>query len=427
MPATQIATNTLNSISKAVTSVSSNLANSNSIGGKEDTALFASLVVGNNDGFSGGGATVTNTQNITTQGNLQTSNISTHMSISGSGFFVCSNTKTGPDIAFTRAGHFIPDKDGNLCNANGFYLMGWKTVNGVIPDTTNTNDLASLTRLNIYQVDGLSKETTNLKLGYNLPADDTIGTTHTSTASIYDSLGVKHNINITWTRANITPAQWDLAITCANGTVTQGNTPGNPAYGAPTPVRVTFDADGKPISYGGSVTPPNISITWDPAVTNADVSDIAFDLGTINTLTGVACRAGEFATIVQSQDGREISRQGTANAINIDDEGKVSAVYVNGQSVTIGYVALANFQSSNKLEAISGNAYLADDQAGDCALSKAKTGSFGKIVAGALEASTINMSENLTTLITLQNAYTANTKSIATERKQFEELFRVVT
>ena len=42
----------------------------------------------------------------------------------GNGFFVVSDP-TGKQQFLTRAGSFVPDSQGNLVNAAGFYLMGY--------------------------------------------------------------------------------------------------------------------------------------------------------------------------------------------------------------------------------------------------------------------------------------------------------------
>ena len=80
-------------------------------------------------------------QDVTAQGLPTTTSSPTDLSISGNGFFVVEYQLLGhrhPGI--TRAGSFTPDSSGNLVNAAGLYLMGYKLdSSGNVP--TNTSDL----------------------------------------------------------------------------------------------------------------------------------------------------------------------------------------------------------------------------------------------------------------------------------------------
>src|SRR5690606_38487532 len=55
-------------------------------------------------------------------GNVQYTTSVTDLAIDGSGFFVVEDASGKPFL--TRAGSFIPDGNGNLVNAAGFYLLG---------------------------------------------------------------------------------------------------------------------------------------------------------------------------------------------------------------------------------------------------------------------------------------------------------------
>ena len=58
-------------------------------------------------------------------------------------------TDTGGTPFLTRAGSFVPDGQGNLVNAAGFYLMGYNLKNG--PPNVVSNGLTGLEVVNIAQ------------------------------------------------------------------------------------------------------------------------------------------------------------------------------------------------------------------------------------------------------------------------------------
>ena len=76
------------------------------------------------------GMTVAAIDNIFTQGNLQSTGVTTDLAIKGNGFFIL---KDGQESFYTRNGAFSLDSNGTLVNpANGMRVQGWmaEEVNG---------------------------------------------------------------------------------------------------------------------------------------------------------------------------------------------------------------------------------------------------------------------------------------------------------
>ena len=140
-------------------------------------------------------------QDVTTQGLPTTTSSPTDMSISGNGFFVVANqcpTATATQ-EYTRAGSFTPDENGNLKNAAGLYLLGYKLDSqGNIP--TNTS---ALSLINVASLSGKAQATANLGIQANLQASATAVPGYTAgqmtsgtvtpdfqrTINVYDSQG----------------------------------------------------------------------------------------------------------------------------------------------------------------------------------------------------------------------------------------------
>ena len=80
--------------------------------------------------------------------NAQFTTSATDLAIQGNGFFVVTDAR-GHAAFLTRAGSFVPDGQGNLVNAAGFYLMGYNLKNG--PPAVVANGLTGLEVVNIGQ------------------------------------------------------------------------------------------------------------------------------------------------------------------------------------------------------------------------------------------------------------------------------------
>ncbi|MBT4464791.1 MAG: flagellar hook-basal body complex protein, partial [Rhodospirillaceae bacterium] len=83
------------------------------------------------------------------------------------------------------------------------------------------------------------------------------------------------------------------------------------------------------------------------------------------------------------------------------------------------------FVNVNGLESRTGNTWNASQASGDYTLRTADNGPAGQTVQGALEASTVDIGEEFTSMIVVQRAYSASAKIISTADQMLEELMRV--
>jgi len=116
---------------------------------------------------------------------------------------------------------------------------------------------------------------------------------------------------------------------------------------------------------------------------------------------------------------------GNLSEITIDDQGFVTAIFDNGVMRRIAQVAVATFPSPDSLKEVSGNAYGVSLQSGTFNLKAAGTGGAGFIAAQQLEASTVDLSQEFTSLITTQRAYSASSKIITTADEMLAELINI--
>ena len=243
----------LSSESSAMGAIADNISNVNTIGYKGTDVNFNTLVTNQVSvtQYSPGGVESAPRAAIDVQGLLQATSSSTDLAMSGQGFFIVDSTAQpqteGGQFAYTRAGSFIPNQNGYLQNASGYYLMGWPltptdnsaaakpsevNINGTTymtayknPDGTfhyiNQNIVSptEMQGLNLNTIGGTAEATSNISLGANLPSGDpiynpnntTAGGVHDSNVLVYDSLGDSTNAQFTWTKQAANA--WSLAVT----------------------------------------------------------------------------------------------------------------------------------------------------------------------------------------------------------------------
>lgn len=403
----------LNAQSQALGIISDNISNINTVGYKGTSAQFYTLVTQAATGttFTPGGVQSVPVQSIDHQGLLQGTASKTDVAITGRGFFVvneAANPTQSDEYLYTRAGSFRADKNGDLVNSAGFFLQGWPMTNGVLP--SNTSVLSSVETVNVSNFNGTAEPTQNIDAALNLPSTAAVGDAFTSTIQIFDSLGNAHDIDITYTKAAVN--DWTITV-------------GDPVLASTGVVSGTTGVVARSIQFNGDGTPsaitfPDITVTgW---TTGASNSTITANVGNVNQADGITQFASDFSINSIDQDG---VRFGGFTGVNIDQDGVVTAVFDNGEQRPIYQLPMAVFDNPNGLEAVTGNAYRQTDRSGVLVLQQANTGGTGEVVSSALEASTVDLAEEFTKMITTQRAYSASAKIITTADDMLDELIRI--
>jgi flagellar hook protein FlgE len=418
--AMSIAVSALRAQSSNLSIISTNLANASTVGYKELTTNFKTLITNpySSSSLNTGGVVVSSIQHVDLQGLIESSSSATNMAIDGTGFFVVTKTTDTNSFYYTRVGSFTPDADGYLWNENGYYLQGWP-VNSDGSLVNGNGSVSSLETINLNSISGAAQATSTIEMVANLPADAVVGNTFTTSSEIYDSLGVSHTIEYTWekTAAN----EWTLAVSGptlgSDSSVTSGALTGSP-------IAITFDSDGNLATT--SPDPVSLSITgW---TTGASDSAITLDLGTAGRTDGLGQFASEdgipqVSVTSVNQNGLQF---GELASVSIQSNGQIIATFNNGMSRPVYQIPLASFNNSNGLQLVSGNAYLATVDSGTYTLNVPGYGGTGAISGSSLEASTVTTSEELTDMIVAQQAYSAASQVISTSQDMFDALISSV-
>lgn len=394
----RIALSGLNAATTDLEVTGNNIANASTNGFKLSRAefgdLYASSIQDTSNNAAGQGAQVVKVAQQFSQGSVDFTSNNLDLAISGQGFFVLQNTDG--TVSYTRAGAYNVDRNGYVVNHSGNRLQVYQAVAGVGGVTTfNTGVLQDL---QLPTTPSAPTPTSTVSASLNLDATGTApaaafnpldaATYNSSTSTTtYDSLGNPHTATLYFRKTGANA--WNSYAYIDGTPVTTGN-----------PTALGFSNSGALTSPAGGIQ----TVTFTPAGGGAAQSvDINF--------TGTTQYGAAFAVNNLSQDGYT---SGRLAGVDIDSEGVVFARYTNGQSSALGKVALAKFNNNQGLRQIGDTSWSESFQSGNAQLGEAGTSSFGQIQSGALEASNVDVAEQLVNLITAQRNFQANAQVIQT-------------
>lgn len=117
----------------------------------------------------------------------------------------------------------------------------------------------------------------------------------------------------------------------------------------------------------------------------------------------------------------------TVQSYQINSNGTINVLLSDGTSTTAGQIMLQNYSDPDQLVKVGDNLYTAPAAAGGLAAAAAPGSSgLGSIESGYLEMSNVDLAGQLTSLITTQRAYEANSKVITTSDNVLQTLVNLV-
>ena len=415
--ALQVGISGLQANSSKVSTISSNIANANTVGYRRSFSDF----VTHNTGDQQAGVVSKTRSDVDDAGILQTTGRSTDFAVQGDGFFVVSRNANDPvesNYFLTRAGSFTPDQQGNLLNSAGYYLSGFPTeVDGAVGNVNRTG-FGDLQTVNIadYQVPG--SPSTRVELAGNVPSQETGRTTpgapFDSTLRYVNQLGGQAELNLSW-QPTATANEWSLTISDpagANyGSATVAYSDSGPTAGTPQ----SYTSAGLPVDPATGKVTLNIN-------NGATPQPLEIDLGAPGSFAGITQFSGDYAPPRFNDDGAET---GSLLRAEMSDNGVLYGVFDNGQRRPLFEIPIANVTNPNEMASVDGNAYVATLESGPVSLNSATTNGLGRVVSGALEQSNVDIAQELTDLIQTQRAYASNAKIITTSDEMLDETLRI--
>lgn len=321
------------------------------------------------------------------QGAITSTGRETDLAIEGRGFFVVSD---GNQIFYTRDGSFVRDSSGKLVNANGYILMGW------MGEVIDTSQPLSEIRIPLGE-DMVARATSKKVFSGNLDAGLAIGETYEWPTYVYDSLGNRHYLTVTFEKTG--DNEWEYTISHENPAIPINNDTGT----------ITFNGDGSFASGGG--TP----FTFAPGTGAADLS-ITPDFSALTQLAFPSNAA------VREQDG---FAAGELSTFNIESTGVITGTYSNGMVRQIGQIAMASFTNPEGLLKMGSNLYNVSSNSGEPRIGLPGRDGRGLIQSRALELSNVDLANEFTELIITSRGFQANTRVISTSDEVLLELINI--
>jgi flagellar hook protein FlgE len=405
MPSFSVPLSGLDASSQALTLIANNLANLNTPGYKASSSDFTTLFSqslgnsGDGDPIQVGTGTQVGSVSINfTDGAVNNTGIDSNAAIQGSGFFVINDN--GQQL-YTRAGDFTVASDGFLQTSSGARVMGYPAVNGVV------NPNAAVGPLQVGNgVSSPAQATGNLSVGLNLDSTAAVGTTFSDPIQVYDSLGGNHTLTATFTKTGTNAWSYNVTMPGAD-------------TGSPTPTSLgtgtlNFDTTGQLIPAG---SPPPVPPSQDVTLTSAALTDGAsplsmtwhlFDDQGNSLLTQTAAAS---APLSAHQDGTAV---GNLLGFTIGSDGIINGSFSNGESRTLGQIALATFANPQGIKAVGGNAFSDSAASGLATIGVPGTGSRGSLQGGAVEQSNVDIASEFANLIQAQRGYEASAHAVTT-------------
>ena len=410
----------LNAHAGAISVVSDNIANVNTVGYKAARARFedvlGSTVAGAvSNQASGQGVRLGGVHALFTQGSMIGSRHNYDMAIQGDGFFVLRGPFDGLQDGrfYSRDGQMNIDQAGNLVNHKHLIVQGYNA-------DADENISSTLSDINIPLTAIVPpKKSSSVTIASNLsPQTEFMGnfdvadpenTSHFATAvTLYDTLGVPHNINIFFNQTATGTWEWhgigngeEMADDA--GAQLSGNR--QVAHGT-----LGFDSAGK-LTAETQVTADN-----DFHFFNADPDQaVAFDFGDPTDDGGSGLEG-----VTQFDSPSSVSQivtdgypSGALAGINVKLDGQIVGTFTNGQQRTMAAVALARFVNNDGLIRRDAGHFAESPDSGQALIGQAGTGGRGSIMGNNLEGSTVELASEFVNVISFQRGFQANSRTIS--------------
>jgi flagellar hook protein FlgE len=472
----------LQSSQKWLDVISNNVSNSQTVAYKQGRLTFSDLISDglrapsgpNNTSNLGGinptqlglGVTVGSIQTIMKQGAMQTTGNVTDVAINGTGFLTVSK---GQSTLYTRAGNLTFDQQGNLVTTDGGLVQGWtSTINRtagppmvITGPALNTANPAAVGNIQIPNNLVLAPKATSNQLSptvkdqgviikgnldNNTPANilgGGFGTAGfipdaTTTFVVYDSLGTAYTMQLSFEQTAATPinpASWTWYLNDITGGVLPTGV-NQISTGGP----LTFNPDGSLLSNGNAGVNPTIAV----ATVNGSVAPFNFSLnfGTDNTANATGTPplglrdgltgdygSGSFDafgvyTPVQTVYTADVDgySEGTLLGLSFNQTGGVDATFSNGENVEVAKLALTKFDNQDGLTRVGGNYFARTANSGMGQVGVGGANGFGTVQGGALEASNVDLTVELTNMILAQRMFESSARVVTAADKVLETL-----
>lgn len=403
----------LNAASSGLDSIGNNIANSATNGFKGAHASFADMFAGSGVGLGVNVAAVS--QNFK-DGAITRTDRATDVAISGNGFFRLLDGNG--DVVYSRDGEFHRDKSGNLVNNQGMMVTGFPAGQDAAGNVTiQTGGIPQALNIPTDMMD--AKASAKGELTINLNSDDKVPSVSTfdpnnpdsynfsTTMTTYDSQGNAHEVAVYFIKTG--DNKWTVKAKDSSDKAATVKGLGT----------MEFDANGKLAKMQAD----------DGTGTMTDVDNFDFAYNGLNGAANGNITLDMSKTRQQKVSESSVSKididgyqSGEYTSFKIENDGTITANYSNQQKRTVGKIGLSAFANNNGLASQGGNVWKATNASGNPMDGVPGTGQFGNLTGGAVEASNVDMSQELINMIVMQRNYQSNSQTIKTQDQMLQTL-----
>jgi flagellar hook protein FlgE len=386
----------LNAAATNLDVIGNNIANSATAGFKSGGVSFADIFAGSQIGLGVKVAgVIQNFKGGVTTGTSRALDIA----ITGNGFFRIQDKDGG--IFYSRNGQFQLDKNRNLTNMQGLHLTGYTVAAGTPPIIQQGADPVPLSipeNMMNAKASTAGFMVANLKSTHKVLENKDFDPSkqdsynYVNTITAYDSLGNAHNINVYFVKTG--ENKWHVHTLDGNAKPVEAGT-------------MEFGSNGNLINVDGKTGESNMSIqmTNEDGAANGQKLNLSF--------------AGSMQQKVSSDSVSKVTQDGYAAGeytnFQINNNGTVVGIYSNQQTQILGKIAMANFNNPEGLSSQGDNLWQESVASGQPRLGLSGRGGLGKLTSGALEASNVDLSQELVDMIVAQRNYQSNAQTIKTQ------------
>jgi flagellar hook protein FlgE len=222
---------------------------------------------------------------------------------------------------------------------------------------------------------------------------------------VYDSLGqaVRLDVTVVKESQDSRGTNWRFYVESSDNVTTAGRAP------VVSSGTLSFGTDGKLRASSGT----RVSLG---RVGTGAVTPLMVDLD-FSRLTSLASQSSDLA--MTYQNGSAIGR---LSGFSIGQDGVITGMFSNGVTRTLGQVAIATFVNPQGLVDRGGNLYVAGANSGEPVIVTPGTLGAAKVVAGALELSNVDLSQEFISMIIASTGYTASSRVISATDQLIQEL-----
>jgi len=232
---------------------------------------------------------------------------------------------------------------------------------------------------------------------------------------IFDSKGGARTLTFAYLKSQVAN-QWytevhiepSSDVTTLNGIIASGTTAFNSDG--------TFDSTNTTAALTSAITVP-----WAP-VLGVSAQTVTIDFGTAGQANGLSQFDSASQLVGFDVNGALF---GQLAGVTVDETGTVTAQFDNGSSQDLYKLPIATFSNPNGLQPRTGNSFIQTTSSGTFNLQQAGIGTAGLVAPASIEASTVDLAEEFTDMIIVQQAFAASGRVITTGDEMLDEVIRL--